>query len=113
MMTGEWNVSDLSDIHATAVERKRQVEAWRECTPRRCSSATVPFTGEGLPGVSGLATGPRRLPEQRTEGCKGAILASSIWIAVGRWRRRRLKVLGRGRDAGRSVCGRARATVRQ
>ncbi len=30
MMTGEWNVSDLSDIHATAAERKRQVEAWRE-----------------------------------------------------------------------------------
>ncbi|MDI9549482.1 MAG: PEP-utilizing enzyme [Chloroflexota bacterium] len=77
MMTGEWNVSDLSDIHATAAERKRQVEAWRELhtPPVLVGDRAARFTGEGLPGVSGLATGPlRRLPEQRTEGCKGAIL---------------------------------------
>ena len=41
MMTGEWNVSDLSDIHATAAERKRQVEAWRELHTRRCSSKRI------------------------------------------------------------------------
>jgi len=77
MMTGEWNVSDLSDIHATAAERKRQVEAWREmhAPPLLVDDRAARLAGEGLPGVSGQVTGPlRRLPEQRTEGCKGAIL---------------------------------------
>ncbi len=77
MMTGEWNVSDLGDIHATAQERKRQVEAWREIhvPPMLVGDRAAWFADKGLPGVSGLATGPlRRLADQRAEGCKGAIL---------------------------------------
>ena len=89
MMTGEWNVSDLGDIHATAQERKRQVEVWRKMhAPPILVGDRAAWSAEaGLPGVSGQATGPlRRLADQRTDSCKGAIVGVTIWTADGRWR---------------------------
>lgn len=31
MMTGEWNISDRSGIHATAAERRAALDSWRRC----------------------------------------------------------------------------------
>jgi len=79
MMTGEWNISDLGDIHATARERRRQADEWRtlHAPPMLIDDRTAWFAGVGLPGVSGQATAPlRRLSDQRADGCKGAILGA-------------------------------------
>ena len=79
MMTGEWNISDLGDIHATALERRRQAEEWRtlHAPPMLIDERPAWFAGVGLPGVSGQATAPlRRLSDHRADGCKGAILGA-------------------------------------
>ena len=87
MMTGEWNVSDLGDIHATARERKRQVEAWQalHAPPMLVGDRAAHFAGAGLPGVAGEVTGPLRRLQRTTirelPGCGilGAQCLDSGW----------------------------------
>ncbi len=64
MMTGEWNISDLSGIHATAAARKAEWQRWQDVAAgdllvADCEAAAQPANGAaGLPGAAGKASGP-------------------------------------------------------
>jgi pyruvate,water dikinase len=59
MMTGEWNVSDLSAIHATAAARRTAWEGWRAASPPALFWGDRPaqLRAEALPAACGSATG--------------------------------------------------------
>ena len=60
MMTGEWNVSDRADIHATAARRQAEYAGWQESAPPviLLGDAAGQPAIQGLPGVYGRGTGP-------------------------------------------------------
>jgi hypothetical protein len=89
MMTGEWNVSDIETIHATALQRDAAYAD--ECLYRPADvligDAQAFPVGNGLPGTAGEATGPlRRWDTLEPHVCNGAIVGveqlSSGWSIV-------------------------------
>ncbi len=89
MMTGEWNVSDIETIHATAVQRSTTYA--EECSQRPADvligDAEALPVGRGLPGTTGEAIGPlRRWDTLEPHVCNGAIVGveqlSSGWSIV-------------------------------
>ncbi len=82
MMTGEWNISSLDEIHATCARRRAELAAWREENAPEILIDEVEgyATHNGLPGVTGHAAGPlRRWGETKRNGCSGAILAAEVF----------------------------------
>lgn len=82
MMTGEWNISSLDEIHATCAQRRAEYAAWRtQDAPEILLDDVEGFaTHHGLPGVTGHAAGPlRRWGETKKNGCSGAILAAEVF----------------------------------
>lgn len=59
MMTGEWNISDLPTIHATAAERKQRLAASQRITPGELliGAHEAQRTRPGLPAAPGSAHG--------------------------------------------------------
>ena len=60
MMTGEWNVSALREIHNTCQQRRAEFAQWQRLAPPPLligESAAVPQQ-QGLPGSSGQTSGP-------------------------------------------------------
>ena len=59
MMTGEWNVSDRSDIHATAAARRAAWEGWCAASPPALLWGDCPaqLQADALPAARGAATG--------------------------------------------------------
>lgn len=60
MMTGEWNVSDRDDIHATAARRQADYAGWQQAEVPAILLGDAPGQPmhQGLPGVAGRCTGP-------------------------------------------------------
>lgn len=60
MMTGEWNVSDRDDIHATAARRQADYAGWQQTAAPAILIDDTPgqLACQGLPGVAGRRTGP-------------------------------------------------------
>ncbi len=60
MMTGEWNVSDRSAIHETAVERRQQYARWQQVVPAQFVWGDRPLQARcsGLPAAPGQARAP-------------------------------------------------------
>lgn len=64
MMTGEWNISDIDNIHATAVQRKQDYAAWQGAAAGDLlvgdseAFANIPDGAAGLPGATGSGRGP-------------------------------------------------------
>jgi pyruvate,water dikinase len=60
MMTGEWNVSDRDDIHATAARRQAEYAQWQQTAAPAILVGDTPghLAHTGLPGASGQRTGP-------------------------------------------------------
>jgi hypothetical protein len=63
MMTGEWNISDMANIHTTAVQRKQDYAAWQGSAAGDLlvgdgeAFADIPSGAIGLPGASGTGRG--------------------------------------------------------
>lgn len=76
MMTGEWNISDRSGIHATAGERRQALVAWRRIASPALiwgdREATALATG--LPATVGAAEGNAVIAEDIAALAAGAIL---------------------------------------
>lgn len=93
MMTGEWNISDRSGIHATAAERRQALAAWRRTAApaliwgnREATALTI-----GLPAAAGVAEGDVVVAEEYAALTAGAILvrpqpesADAIFLAAAR-----------------------------
>ena len=89
MMTGEWNISDIDTIHATASQRAAAYAD--ECLQRPADvligdEQALPVE-HGIPGTTGEATGPlRRWDTLEPHVCNGAIVGveqlSSGWSIV-------------------------------
>ncbi len=68
MMTGEWNVSSLQEIHATAEKRKTVFAHWQQ-TPAPTvliGDSVAETVHAGLPGASGQTVGPLHRWEKPT-----------------------------------------------
>jgi hypothetical protein len=80
MMTGEWNVSDLDDIHAACAERKAEYAAWQKLSSGEMlwNDIELQATHSGLPAVSGRANGPfHRWGDSSFNGSQPAILGAA------------------------------------
>lgn len=80
MMTGEWNVNSMDEIHATARKRRVDYERWQQAQPGDLLFDDVEAypTHEGLPGATGRATGPlRRQKTLHPILCEGAVVGAS------------------------------------
>ncbi len=89
MMTGEWNVSDIEAIRATAVQRAATYADEYSERPADVliGDAEALPVGRGLPGTAGEAIGPlRRWDTLEPHVCNGAIVGveqlSSGWSIV-------------------------------
>jgi pyruvate,water dikinase len=64
MMTGEWNISDMANIRATAAQRKLDYQSWRQAVGGDLLIgdgevfAAIPGAATGLPGAAGRGVGP-------------------------------------------------------
>ena len=64
MMTGEWNISDMANIRATAAQRKLDYRGWRQAVGGDLLVgdgevfAAIPGGATGLPGAAGRGIGP-------------------------------------------------------
>jgi hypothetical protein len=64
MMTGEWNISDTANIHATAAQRKLDYQFWQQTMAGDLlvgdseAFAVIPGSAIGLPGAAGTGSGP-------------------------------------------------------
>jgi len=86
MMTGEWNISDLDDIHAVAQERRVQYRANLAVRPLELLIGDVGVhpIRQGLSGVIGKVTGPLRRqefpqPVRCNHAVVGAVRLDSGW----------------------------------
>lgn len=90
MMTGEWNISALDEIHATARERRIQHQANQQDRPTELMIGDVgahpvrPKSGYGMSGVIGKVTGPLRRqdtpqPLRCNHAIVGAVRLDSGW----------------------------------
>lgn len=79
MMTGEWNISNVDQIQATAGERKAEYATWHKAQPGDLlfdDTEAYP-THRGLPAVVGQATGPlRRQRELHPILCERAVVGA-------------------------------------
>lgn len=76
MMTGEWNISDRSGIHATAAERRQTLAVWR-CTPSPAliwGDREAMALTNGLPAAAGAAEGSAGIEENIAALAVDAIL---------------------------------------
>jgi len=90
MMTGEWNISAVDEIHATARDRRAQHEANRQVRPSELLIGDVAAhpvrsrSGQGMSGVIGKVTGPLRRQEtpqplRCNHAIVGAVRLDSGW----------------------------------
>lgn len=81
MMTGEWNISELDDIHAVCAARKTQYAEWRTLHPGPVllGDAEAASVAQGVGAVGGHVVGPlHHWRETRKNGCDDAIAASPV-----------------------------------
>ncbi|MBK8049749.1 MAG: hypothetical protein IPK16_23165 [Anaerolineales bacterium] len=76
MMTGEWNISDVTGIHATAADRKMQRVKAQELVPGPffVGDAEVIVKAGALPGGAGCAEGPLALMPGLSAGAQPWVL---------------------------------------
>jgi hypothetical protein len=89
MMTGEWNISNMDEIHATGKRRRTDYTAWQNAQPGDLlfGDAEAYPLQSGLPGVVGQVTGPLRrqktlLPVLCEHAVVGARQLDSGWAAT-------------------------------
>jgi pyruvate,water dikinase len=77
MMTGEWNISDRSGIHATAGERRKLMEQWRaiEAACLLWGDREVQPAVSGLPASGGVTRGEVVALKNLTSLTAGAVLS--------------------------------------
>lgn len=77
MMTGEWNISALDEIHATVRTRRADFGRWAATKHGALlvGEREAHLIGTGLPGAGGNAAGPLRRREiTEVNGCQGAVV---------------------------------------
>ena len=80
MMTGEWNVTDLDQIHALADQRQSEYDGWMNRHPGLLLFDDVELfpLSKGMPGVVGKATGPLRRGSQGCSQSADAHFANAV-----------------------------------
>lgn len=80
MMTGEWNISSLDEIHATTAQRKaEQAAVQQEDAPDLLVGDDEAFVAhQGLPGVEGTANGPLQLWDANQDGMDTIVAAQTL-----------------------------------
>ena len=81
MMTGEWNISDRSGIHATAADRKQQWETWRQAFPGvlLVGDREACLSKAGQPAAAGKGSGPLALV---VESGQAKSAQKPVWAVV-------------------------------
>lgn len=76
MMTGEWNITNLDEIHALAEQRRAECDRWAQAHPGPLLFDDVELFAShpGVPSVEGVATGPLR----RQEGLQPVLCADAV-----------------------------------
>lgn len=84
MMTGEWNISDLADIHATADERRATLAKWRQQKPVDLlwGDRRAVATATALPASATINDGALFMPDERVLLVSAPESAASIYLPV-------------------------------
>ena len=92
MMTGEWNISDMDNIHTTAVQRKRDYAIWQGAAAGDLlvgdseAFADIPAGAAGLPGANGSGRGPVVAavnPAGRAKVDAGKVILAGVQVDAG------------------------------
>lgn len=85
MMTGEWNISDRSGIHATAAERRAALDTWRQCRAADLlwGERKAVIVGGDIPLSSGSSAGaPVALENLARPGTETILLCPTLESAA-------------------------------
>jgi hypothetical protein len=80
MMTGEWNISDRSGIHATAGERRAAYEQWRQAdsVDLLWGDREALAAESGLPASGGVASGAVVATSDLSSLAAGSVIACTV-----------------------------------